>query len=125
MNINFGTNKAPVEIIKEEAFRGTYFGDIYYGDNNKWYRKSQKEFDELKNIDQNYYCSNYYNVDVNKYGVKCETSLKFWENNGWINSIDPYSWFQQYFRYGLGRRSQLIKYKLIDGKELQVNLKVN
>ena len=125
MNINFGTNKAPVEIIKEGAFRVTYFGDIYFGDNNKWYKKSQKEFEQLKNIDQNYYRSNYYNVDVNKYGVKCETSLKFWENNGWINSIDPYSWFQQYFRYWLGRRSQLINNNLIDGKELQVNLKVN
>ena len=33
----------------------------------------------MKNIDQKYYCSNYY-VSVNKYGVKCGTSLKFWEN---------------------------------------------
>ena len=40
MNINFGTNKAPVEIIKEGAFRVTYFRDIYCGDNNKWYKKS-------------------------------------------------------------------------------------
>ena len=33
-------------------------------------------------IDQKYYCSNYYDVSINKYGVKCETSLGFWENNG-------------------------------------------
>ena len=26
---------------------------------------------------------------VNKYDVECGTSLRFWENNGWINSIDP------------------------------------
>ena len=31
----------------------------------------EKEFHELKNIDQNYYCSNYYGVSVNKYGVEC------------------------------------------------------
>ena len=66
-----GTNKTSVEIIKEGAFRGTYFRAIYpAGINGKWYRKSWKEFNVLKNIDQRYYCSNYY--DVNKYGVNME-----------------------------------------------------
>ena len=57
--MNFGANKTPVEVIKERAFGRTYFGDIYSGVNGKWYRKSWKEFDELKNIDQKYYYSNY------------------------------------------------------------------
>ena len=26
-------------------------------------------------------------------------SLRFWENKNWINSINPYDWFQWYFRY--------------------------
>ena len=76
--MNFGTNKTPAEIIKERAFGGTYFRDIYSGINGKWYRK---------------------------YGVKCETSLRFWENKTWINPIDPYGWFQCYFRYFLSRKS--------------------
>ena len=105
MNMDFGANKTPVEVIKEGSFVGTYFRDIYFRVNSKWYRKSWKEFDELKNIDQGYYCSNYYNVSVNKYGFKCGTSLRFWENKDWINSIDLYGWFQWYFRYWLGIRS--------------------
>ena len=31
---------------------------------------------------------------MNKYGVKCGISLRFSENKGWINKINPYGWFQ-------------------------------
>ena len=70
--MDFGTNKTPVEIIKEGKFGRAYFRGIYSGVNGKWYRKSWKEFDKLKNINCKYYYSNYY-VSVNKYGVKCGT----------------------------------------------------
>ena len=103
--MDFGASKTSTEITKEGAFAGTYLRDIYSGINGKGCRKSWKEFDELKNIDQKYYCSNYDDVRVNKYGVKCGTSLRFWENKGLIHSIDPYGWFQWYFRYWVGRRS--------------------
>ena len=103
--MDFCRNKIPIEVIKEGAFGGTYFRVIYSSVNGKWYRKTWKEFDELKNVDRKYYCSNHYDVNVNKYGVKCGTSLRFWENNGLIHSIDPHGWFQWYFRYWLGRRS--------------------
>ena len=49
--MDFGTNKTPVEIIKEGAFGRTYFRDIYFGVNCKCYRKSWKEFNVLKDID--------------------------------------------------------------------------
>ena len=71
--------KTPIEVIREGAFGGAYFRDIYSSVNGKWHKKSWKEFDQLKNINQNYCCSNYYDVCVNKYSVKCGTSLRFWK----------------------------------------------
>ena len=53
-----GTNKTPVEVIKEGAFGWTYFRNIYSISTGKWYKKLWTKFDELKNIDQKYYCSN-------------------------------------------------------------------
>ena len=73
----FDKNKTPVEVIKEGAFGGTYFKDIYSSVNGKWYKKSWKTFDQLKNIDRKYYFSSYYDVSVTKYVVKCRTSLYF------------------------------------------------
>ena len=65
--MDFGANKMPVEAIKEGAFGGTYFRDNISGVNGKWYKKSWREFNQLKNIDQKYYCSDYYDISV-----KCE-----------------------------------------------------
>ena len=110
--MNFSPNKTPIEIIKEGAFGGTYFRDVYSNVNKK------KEFIHLKNIDPKFYASDYYDVNVNKYGVKYGTSLRFWENKGWVNKIDPYGWFQWYFRYWLIGDRNMIKDILIDGKEL-------
>ena len=92
-NMDFGANKTAIEVIKEGAFGETYFRDIYSGVNGKWYKKSWKEFNDLETLNSRYYCSGYYDVRVNKYGVRCGTSLRFWENKGWIYSIDPYGWF--------------------------------
>ena len=80
--MDFGTNKTPTEVIKEGSFSGTYFRDIYSSVNDKFYKNSWKEFKELKSIDKKYYCSDYYDVNANKCGVKCGTSLRFWESKG-------------------------------------------
>ena len=75
------------------AFGGTYFRDIYSGVTGIFYKNSWKVFKELEDIDRRYYCSDFYDISLNKYGVKCGTSLRFWENKGCFNEIDPYGWF--------------------------------
>ena len=87
--MDFGTNLTLIEVIKKGSFGGTYFRDIYSGVNNKFYKNNWKKFKELKNTDRMYYSSDYYDASLNKYGVRCGTSLRFWENKGWINKIDP------------------------------------
>ena len=87
--LNFSPNKTPMEIIKVGAFGGTYFRQIYSGINGKWYKNSWKEFDQLKNIDAEFYATDYYDKNLNKQKVKTRTSVRFWENKGWINEIDP------------------------------------
>ena len=69
--MKFSPNKTPIEIIKYDTFGGTYFRDIYSDIDKKWYKNSWKEFIHLKNIDAKFYASDYYDVNVNKYGVKC------------------------------------------------------
>ena len=110
--MDFNPNKTPIEIIKEGAFRGTYSRDIYSGINEKWYKSSWKEFVHLKNIDAKFCASDYHDVNVNKYGVKTRTSLRFWENKSWVNRIYPHGSFQWYFRCWLGRRSKVDRKKL-------------
>ena len=76
--MNSSPNKTPIEVIKKGRFGGTSFRDIYSGINEKWYKHSWKEFVQLKNNDAKFYASDYYHVNMNKYGVKCRTSLRFW-----------------------------------------------
>ena len=61
----FNPNKTPIETIKEGAFDGTCI-------NEKWYKNSWKEFDQLEIIDRKFYALDYYDVNVNKYGVNVE-----------------------------------------------------
>ena len=112
--MSFNPNKTPIETIKEGAFGGTYFRDIYSDINGKWYRNSWKEFDFLRDIDPKLYLSNYYDTIVNKYKIKCGTSFRFWENKGWICEQDPYGWFQWYCRYYLATKGLLTLGGVID-----------
>ena len=72
--MEFRPNISSVDVIKKGAFGGTYFRDIFSCVTNKLYKDSWKEFKELKIIGGKYYCSDFYDVNLNCYGVKCGTS---------------------------------------------------
>ena len=55
MNMNFGANKTPIEVIKGGAFRGTCFGDIYSRVNGRWYRKLWRDINDIVSVDSKYY----------------------------------------------------------------------
>ena len=42
-NMDFNPNKTPIKIIREGAFGGTYFRDIYSNLSKKWYKNPWKE----------------------------------------------------------------------------------
>ena len=46
--MNFSPNKTPIEVIREGAFGGTYFRDIYSGINEKMVQKSMKRICSVK-----------------------------------------------------------------------------
>ena len=114
----FKPNKTPKQVFKLGAFGGTYFRPIYSSITDKNYTPSQA----MKGLPKSWFqgldmktkvTSSTYEKQVNKYKVKCGSSLEAWENSGWINKQDPYGWFQWYCRYCTGRRT--------DDDERQIN----
>jgi len=109
--ITFKPNKSPKQVFKEGAFGGTYFRPIYSSVTGKNYtaNNATKEYPSswFTGIDKDkMVTSSTYSKKINKYGVKCGSSLEAWEESNWIVKQDPYGWFQWYCRYYMGRRSE-------------------
>lgn len=45
-----------------------------------------------------------YDKDVNRYGVKVGTTLRFWESKKWITKYHPYGWVHWYCDFYMGKR---------------------
>jgi hypothetical protein len=108
---DFRPNISPKDVMRSGSFGGTYYRPIYSSVTDKSYTSQSviKEYPKswFTNIDvERYIISSSYDKKVNKYGVKCGSSLEDWEKNGWIDKQDPYGWFQWYCRFYRGRRSK-------------------
>ena len=106
----FKPNKSPKQVFKLGAFGGTYFRPIYSSVTDKKYTPSEV----MKGLPKQWFqgldmkkmvTSSTYDKKVNKYKVKCGSTLEAWESSGWIIPQDPYGWFQWYCRYSTGRRT--------------------
>tara|TARA_B100001094_G_scaffold101113_1_gene97277 strand:- start:3391 stop:3933 length:543 start_codon:yes stop_codon:yes gene_type:complete len=109
MDKEFKPNKTPKQVLREGSFGGTYFRPIYSSiTKRKYTKKVIQEYPKswFQGIDiEKSIISPKYDKKVNKYKVKCGSSLEMWEESGWIVKQDPYGWFQWYCRYSMGRRS--------------------
>jgi len=106
----FQPNLSPKEVLQSGSFGGTYFRPIKSGVTKMSYGSEVwKELPEdwLKGLDiTKQVASPNYDMNVNKYKVKCGGSLQMWEDSNWIRAQDPYGWFQWYCRFFQGRRSE-------------------
>ena len=107
---DFKPNISPKEVLHAGSFGGTYFRPIYSSVTNKSYTSNSviKEYPDswFNKINKDkYVISSVYDKSINKYGVKCGSSLEDWEKSGWMDKQDPYGWFQWYCRFYRGRRT--------------------
>lgn len=104
----FTPNLTPRQIFMLGSFidQGGYWRDIYSSIVNKKLSNDYKEFSFLNDVPKYLLINPEKDYKkLNKYGVKCGSTLEFWEEKDWINSQDPYGWVQWYARFYSGRRS--------------------
>ena len=107
----FKPNLSPREMFLMGSFGGTYWRPIkskFYDDELKNKHKKYSKLGWWKGIPEDHLTRpfNKYDVKINKYGKKVGTTLKFWEDKGWMDKQDPYGWMQWYCEFYTGRRSK-------------------
>tara|TARA_Y100000389_G_C17452916_1_gene516053 strand:- start:1528 stop:2049 length:522 start_codon:yes stop_codon:yes gene_type:complete len=105
---DFTPNLTPRQIFMMGSFIewGGYWRPIYSSVVEKELSNQHNEFSFLKDLPEEFLINPSRDYKkLNKYGVKCGSSLGDWEGKGWINPQDPYGWIQWYCRFYSGRRT--------------------
>jgi hypothetical protein len=108
---DFRPSLTPREMFLTGSFGGTHWRPIYSAVTRKRYTNQHKKEKDNKGkpcfrgISDELLCQSVYDKTINKYGVKCGSSLEAWEGSGWIHPQDPYGWVQWYTRFYYGRRT--------------------
>jgi hypothetical protein len=107
MDKDFKPNLTPRQMFTMGSFGGTYWRPIKSKFYNTTLKNKHKKYSFLKGIPDNLMTRPFdeYDVKLNKYKKKVGTTLKFWENKGWMRESHPYGWVQWYCDYYSGKRS--------------------
>lgn len=94
--LHFDPMLTPKEMLHQGIFGGTYFSELI----------DSKDFpkDWFQELEESFYCSKKYLIEVNYFKVKSGQSQKEWEDKGWMHKDDPRGWFEWYCKYFVGRR---------------------
>ncbi len=107
----FKPNLTPQQMFKLGSFGGTYWRPIDSQITGKSHKNHHLKFKSLGwwdgiNNDLLTRPFDQYDKSLNKYKVKCGTTLEFWEEKDWISKHDPYGWVEWYCNFYNGRRIQ-------------------
>jgi hypothetical protein len=106
---DFKPNLTPKEIFSLGSFGGTYWRPIKskFLKNTIRHRNKRYPAHWWNKLPDDWLFTPFdkYDKSINKYGVKVGTTLKFWENKGWIKKSHPYGWVDWYCDFYEGKRS--------------------
>ena len=83
----------PGKILELGVFEGKYLNDCEKEFPEEWFAKSKLKRSSDSDINKNFF------------KAKSRLSLREWKRKKWIIGDDPRGWFQWYFRYYIGRRT--------------------
>jgi len=89
---DFQPQLTPGQMLELGVFGGKYMTDCAAEFPQSWFAKAKLS-------------PNGHDASLNFFCVTASKPLAYWQQKGWIASIDPRGWFQWHCRYYMGRRS--------------------